>query len=145
MKRRDIRTLSHSFYECKYHIVFTPKYRGKVLKGHVVKEIRRIIRLVCKWKGFEILEGKVCSDHIHLVLVIPPKHSVSYAMSIIKGKSSSWIKKKNKKYKDFCNKGSLWARGYFVSTVGIDEEVIKRYVRHQNKHNQIQLDLLKPT
>ena len=97
LKRRDIRTLSHCFYECKYHIVFTPKYRGKILKGQVAKEIRRIIRLVCKWKGFEILEGTICSDHIHLVLVIPPKHSVSYAMSIIKGKSSAWIKKKNKK------------------------------------------------
>ena len=145
MKRRDIRTLSHSFYDCKYHIVFTPKYRGKVLKGQVVKEIRRIIRLVYKWKGFEILEGKVYLDHIHLVIVIPPKHSVSYAMSIIKGKSSSWIKKKNKKYKELCDKGSLWARGYFVSTVGIDEEIIKRYVRHQDKHNQIQLEMFKPT
>ena len=145
MKHRDIRRLSHSFYECKYHIVFTPKYRGKILKGQVAKEIRRIIRLVCKWKGFEILEGRICSDHIHLVLVIPPKHSVSYAMSLIKGKSSAWIKKKNKRYKKLCDKGSLWARGYFVSTVGVDEEVIKRYVRHQSKHNQIQLDMYRPT
>ena len=80
-----------------------------------------------------------------MVIVIPPKHSVSYAMSIIKGKSSSWIKKKNKKYKELCHKGSLWARGYFVSTVGVDEEVIKRYVKHQSKHNQIQLDMYKPT
>ena len=145
MKHRDIRRLSDSFYECKYHIVFRPKYRGKILKGQVAKEIRRIIRLVCKWKGFEILEGRICSDHIHLVLVIPPKHSVSYAMSLIKGKSSAWIKKKNKKYKKLCDKGSLWARGYFVSTVGVDEEVIKRYVRHQSKHNQIQLDMYRPT
>jgi len=145
LKHRDIRRLSDSFYECKYHIVFTPKYRGKILKGQVAKEIRRIIRLVCKWKGFEILEGRICSDHIHLVLVIPPKHSVSYAMSLIKGKSSAWIKKKNKRYKKLCDKGSLWARGYFVSTVGVDEEVIKRYVRHQSKHNQIQLDMYRPT
>jgi putative transposase len=145
LRRRDVRTLSHSFYDCKYHIVFTPKYRGKILKGQVAKEIRRIIRLVCKWKGFEIIEGRICSDHIHLVELIPPKHSVSYAMSIIKGKSSAWIKNKNKQYKKLCNKGSLWARGYFVSTVGVDEEVIKRYVRHQSKHNQIQLDMYKPT
>ena len=145
MKHRDIRTLSDSFYECKYHIVFRPKYGGKILKGQVAKEIRRIIRLVCKWKGFEILEGRICSDHIHLVLVIPPKHSVSYAMSLIKGKSSAWIKKKNKRYKKLCDKGSLWARGYFVSTVGVDEEVIKRSVRHQSKHNQIQLDMYRPT
>lgn len=145
MKRRDIRTLSHSFYDCKYHIVFTPKYRGKILVGQVAKEIRRIIRLVCQWKGLEILEGRICSDHIHLVLVISPKHSVSYAMSIIKGKSSAWVKKKSKKYRDLCSKGSLWARGYFVSTVGIEEEVIKRYVRHQSKHNQIQLEIFKPT
>ncbi|MCP4633073.1 MAG: IS200/IS605 family transposase [candidate division Zixibacteria bacterium] len=145
MKRREIRTLSHSFYDCKYHIVFTPKYRGKILHGHVAQELRRIIKLVCHWKGFEIIEGSICTDHIHLVIIIPPKHSVSYAMSIIKGKSSSWVKKKNKKYKELCNKGSLWARGYFVSTVGIDEEVIRRYVRHQSKHNQIQQELFKPT
>ena len=92
LKRRDIRTLSHSFYDCKYHIVFTPKYRGKILKGHVKKEVRRIIRQVCDWKGFEIVAGKVSVDHIHIVIVIPPKYSVSYAMSIIKGKSSAWIK-----------------------------------------------------
>ena len=86
LKRREIRTLTHSFYDCKYHIVFTPKYRGKILKGQVAKEIRRIIRLVCKRKGFEIIEGRICTDHIHLVVLIPPKHSVSYAMSIIKGR-----------------------------------------------------------
>jgi len=141
VKRRDIRVMSHSFYDCKYHIVFTPKYRGKVLQGQVGKEARRIIRQVCAWKGFEILEGRICADHVHLVIIIPPKHSVSYAMSIIKGKSSAWIKKKNKKYKDLCHKGSLWARGYFVSTVGIDEMIIRRYVRHQSKHNQMQLDM----
>ena len=90
-------------------------------------------------------KGNICSDHIHLVIIIPPKHSVSYAMSIIKGKSSAWIKKKNKKYKELCRKGSLWARGYFVSTVGVDEEIIRRYVKHQSKHNQIQLDMYKPT
>jgi putative transposase len=115
------------------------------LAGQVSKEVRRIIRQVCKWKGFEILEGRIRSDHIHLVVIIPPKFSVSYAMSIIKGKSSAWIKRKNKRYKELCDKGSLWARGYFVSTVGVDEEVIRRYVRHQSKHNQIQLDMLKPT
>ncbi len=145
MKRRDIRTLSHSFYECKYHIVFTPKYRGRVLVGQVSTEVRRIIRQVCKWKGFEILEGHICSDHIHLVLVIPPKHSVSYAMSIIKGKSSAWIKKKNKKYKALCSKESLWARGYFVSTVGVDEDIIRRYVRYQSQRNQLQLNMFEPT
>jgi putative transposase len=141
MKRRDIRTMSHSFYDCKYHIVFTPKYRGKILEGQVGKEVRRIIRQICKWKGFEILEGSVCPDHIHIVVIIPPKYSVSYAMSIIKGKSSSWIKKKNKKYKDICKNGSLWARGYFVSTIGIDEVIIRRYVKHQEKHNQLQMEL----
>lgn len=143
MKRRDIRTLSHSFYDCKYHIVFTPKYRGKILTGQVSKEVRRIIRQICKWKGFEIVEGTVCSDHIHIVLIIPPKHSVSYAMGILKGKTSAWIKKKNKKYKGICKNGSLWARGYFVSTIGIDEHIIKRYVKYQGKHNQIQLDMFK--
>ena len=108
---------------------------------YVKQEIRRMIRLVCKWKGFEILEGTVCDDHIHICMIIPPKYSISYAMSIVKGKSSSWIKKKNDKIRMICEKGSLWARGYYVSTIGLDEWRVRNYVKHQGKHNQIQLKI----
>ena len=137
-QKRTIRTLSHCFYDCKYHIVFTPKYRGKVLKNdHIKQEVKRLIALICKWKKFELLETNIQEDHVHLCLIIPPRHSVSYTMSVIKGKSSAWIKKTNKKTKNLSDKGSFWARGYFVSTIGIDEFIIRRYIRHQEKRNQI--------
>ena len=135
--KRDIRTQTHSFYDCKYHIVFTPKYRGKVLRSNYIKqEVRRVIRLVCKWKWFEIVEWHVALDHVHLILIIPPKHSISYAMSMIKWKSSNWIKKKNKNLKLKCKRWSFWARGYFVSTIGLDAHMIRRYVQNQELHHQ---------
>jgi len=142
-KRRNIKNLSHCYYDCKYHIVWTPKFRGKVLKNdHIKKELTRILTMVCKWKGFEILELNIQEDHIHACIIIPPKFSVSYAMAVIKGKSSAWVKKTNKKVQGICDKGSLWARGYFVSTIGIDEYIIRRYVTHQANHNQRDLPTL---
>lgn len=138
MQKRYIKSLSHCYFECKYHIVWTPKYRGKILVNDYVKqELTRILNLICKWKDWEILELNLNIDHIHLVLIIPPKYSVSYVMSVVKGKSSNWVKKTNKKIKELCDKGSLWARGYFVSTVGVNEYMIRRYVRYQEKHNQV--------
>jgi len=142
MNKTTIRQQSHCFYDCKYHIVWTPKYRGKVMKEKYIKqEVRRMIRMICKWKGYEIMEGTVCDDHVHICIVIPPKYSISYAMSIIKGKSSAWIKKKNKMLKKRSDKGSFWARGYYVSTIGLDEWKVRRYVKHQEKHNQVQYAL----
>ena len=113
-ERRTIRTLSHSFYDCKYHIVWAPKYRGNILKDKYIKdELKRILTLVCKWKGFEIFELNIQDNHIHLLLLISPRYSISYAMQIVKGKTSAWIKKKNKKINKLTAQGSLWARGYF--------------------------------
>ena len=138
-QRRYIRSLSHCFYDCKYHIVWTPRYRGKILKkDYIKKELDRIIKTVCKWKGFEVIDLSIQEDHIHLIILISPRYSISYSLSIIKGKSSAWIKKTNHRINGLCDKGSLWARGYFVSTIGIDENIIKRYVRNQTKH---QVDL----
>ena len=95
-QKRYIRTLSHCYYDCKYHIVWTPKFRGKIFtKDYIKKEMDRIIRTVCRWKGFEIIDLSVQTDHVHLTIIISPKYSISYAMSIIKGKSSAWVKKKN--------------------------------------------------
>ena len=136
--KRTIRTLSHCFYDLKYHLVWTPKYRGKVLKSDKVKsELRRIFESIAKWKHWEILELNIQDDHIHMLLLTTPRDSVSYAMQIIKGKSSAWMKKKIKRAHGLYEKESLWARGYFVSTVGIDEFIIKRYVKHQEHHNQL--------
>ena len=142
---RTIRTLSHCYYDLKYHFVWTPKYRGKVLDGEKIQsELKRIFQSVAKWKKMEIIELSIQVDHIHMVLLAPPTYSVSYTMQLIKGKSSAWLKKKIKHRVNLYDKGSLWARGYFVSTVGIDEFIIKRYVRHQYKHNQLEQPTLFP-
>lgn len=132
MANRRVYQLSHCTYSCQYHIVWTPKYRGKVLEDKYIKtQMKDIFKTICKWKGFTIHAWHIGDEHIHLFVTIPPKYSVSYAVSIIKGKSSSWIKKKTKKFP----KGTLWNRGYFVSTVGIQEIVVKRYVENQ-RHEQ---------
>ena len=136
--KRTIRTLSHCFYDLKYHIVWTPKYRGKVLdKTKVKDELRRIFESICKWKHWEIIELNIQADHIHLCILLTPRDSVSYAMQILKGKSSAWIKKKIKRQRGLYERNSLWARGYFASTIGIDADVIKRYVKHQHHHNEV--------
>ena len=136
--KRTIRTLSHCFYDLKYHIVWSPKYRGKVLNSDkITSELRRIFESICKWKHWEILELNIQVDHIHLCILLTPRDSVSYAMQIIKGKSSAWMKKKIKRTHGLYEKESLWARGYFVSTIGLDENIIRRYVKHQYHHNQI--------
>ena len=136
--KRTIRTLSHCFYDLKYHLVWTPKYRGKVLTtGKVRDELRRSIEMICKWKQFEILELNIQDDHIHMCLLASPRYSVSYIMQIIKGKSSAWLKKKIKRTKGIYEERSLWARGYFVSSIGLDEHLIRRYVKHQDHHNEV--------
>jgi len=136
--KRTIRTLSHSFYDLKYHFVFTPKFRGKVLGPKKVKdELRRIFETISRWKHWEIIELSIEDDHIHLVLLATPRESVSYIMQILKGKSSAWLKKKIKRKHGLYERKSLWARGYFVSTIGIDEDVVRRYVKHQHHNNAV--------
>jgi putative transposase len=123
--------LSHCTYLCQYHLVWTPKYRGKVLASDFIKaEMKRMFKLICRWKGFEVRGWHIGDEHIHLYLVIPPKYSVSYAVSLLKGKSSSWIKKKMKSLPT----GSFWCRGYFVSTIGLNEFAIRRYIQNQDKY-----------
>ena len=100
-------------------------------------ELRRIFESICKWKNWEIMELNIQEDHIHLVLLTTPRNSISYVMQIIKGKSSAWMKKKIKRKKGLYERQSLWARGYFVSTIGMDENVIRRYVKHQDHKNEV--------
>ena len=136
--KRTIRTLSHSFYDLKYHFVWTPKYRGKVLKkGKIRDELFRSLKSISKWKRWEIIELSIQDDHIHLCLLATPRDSASYIMQILKGKSSAWLKKKIKRKHGLYERHSLWARGYFVSTIGIDEHIIRRYVKHQHNHHEI--------
>lgn len=135
MSNRRLYNLEHCKWRCQYHIVWTPRYRGKVLADKYIKaELKRIFKAICKWKGFGIAAWHIGDEHIHLVALIPPKFSVAYAIQILKGKASSWIKKKTKQFAP----GPLWARGYFVSTVGLDEHQVKNYVKYQQQHHQIE-------
>lgn len=126
-------SLAHTKWMCKYHIVFSPKYRRKVIYNQYRESLQEIIRTLCKYKGVEILEGHMMPDHVHLVLSIPPKQSVSSFMGYLKGKSALMMFEKhaNLKYK-FGNR-HFWAQGYYVSTVGLNEETIRKYVREQEK------------
>jgi putative transposase len=136
--KRTIRTLAHCFYDLKYHLAWTPKYRGKVLASTKVKnELKRIFESICRWKHREIIGLSIQDDHIHFCILTTPKDSVSYVMQILKGKSSAWLKKKVWRQSNLYERHSLWARGYFVSTIGIDEHIIRRYVRHRHHHNQV--------
>ena len=131
MKKNDIHSLSHTKWECKYHIVFAPKYRRKVFFGQKRYEIGKIIRELCRWKGVDLLEAEACPDHIHILLEIPPKFSISNFMGFLKGKSSLMIYEKwgNMKYK-YRNR-QFWCRGYYVSTVGKNEKKIAEYIKQQ--------------
>ena len=122
--------LAHTKYVCKYHIVFTPKYRRKIIYFQLRTDIRQIIKDLCKWKGVTIIEGHLMSDHIHLLVSIPP--------SYLKGKSSMMIFERhaNLKYK-FGNK-HFWATGYYVSTVGLNSATVEKYIREQEKTDQIE-------
>jgi putative transposase len=123
--------LSHCTYICPYHMVWVTKYRDKTLDDPYIKrEMKKIIRTIAHWKGFILIQWHIGPEHIHLYLIIPPKYSVSYAVCILKSKTSGWIKKKTKKFP----KGSLWCRGYFISTVGINEEQIRNYIKNQDAH-----------
>lgn len=130
-------SLAHTKWLCKYHIVFTPKYRRKIIYNQLRTDIRNIIKDLCKWKGVEILEGHMMADHVHLLLSIPPKYSVSEVMGYLKGKSAMMIfdRHSNLKYK-FGNR-HFWAEGYYVSTVGLNEATIAKYIREKENHDQI--------
>ena len=128
---KTFKRLSHAVWECKYHIVWCPKYRFRVLKGQVGRSIRDIIKQLCEWKQIEILEGNVQVDHIHLVLSVPPKHSISEAVGFLKGKSAIKIFDMHLELKKLYWGRHFWAKGYCVSTVGLDEGQIRKYVRTQ--------------
>jgi len=127
----DKNSLAHTKWNCKYHIVFAPKYRRQVIYGKIKNDIGKILRKLCEQKGVEILEATACTDHIHMVVAIPPKYSVSSIMGYLKGKSSLMIfdRHANLKYK-YGNR-HFWCRGYYVDTVGRNEKAIREYVKNQ--------------
>ena len=131
------RSLAHTRWMCKYHIVFTPKYRRKIIYNKLRRDIVQIIKDLCKWKGIEIIEGKAMPDHIHILVKIPPKMSISNFMGYLKGKSALMIfaRHGNLKYK-FGN-NNFWSTGYYVSTVGLNEATIAKYIREQDTYDKM--------
>ena len=131
MGLNDINSLAHSKWNCKYHIVFAPKYRRKVFYGEKKVAIGKILRQLCEWKGIKILEAEACPDHIHMLVSIPPKLSISSFMGYLKGKSSLMIfdRHANLKYK-YGNR-KFWCRGFYVDTVGRNQKRIEEYIRNQ--------------
>ncbi len=130
--------LSHVIYKCDYHIVWVLKYRFRIMSGNVKALIEEDIRMLCEWKKCGIHEMSVQIDHIHLVVSVPPKVSISQLMGVLKGKLAIKLFKSYPKTRQKPYWGNhFWARGYFVSTVGIDEDIIKRYVKHQKKEEKL--------
>ena len=131
----DTNSLAHTQWECKYHIVFAPKYRRQIIYGKIKQDIGQMIRKLCEYKGVEIIEAEACKDHIHMLVSIPPKYSVAQIMGYLKGKSSLMIYEKyaNLKYK-YGNR-HFWCRGYYVDTVGRNKKAIEQYIRNQLKED----------
>ena len=125
----DFKRLAHAVWECKYHIVWCPKYRFRVLEGPLGRSVRDIIKQLCGCKKVGILEGNVQSDHIHLVVSIPPKYSVSEVVGFVKGKSAIKVFDRHPELKKRYWGRHFWAKGYCVSSVGLDEERIRKYVK----------------
>ena len=127
----DKNSLAHTMWECKYHIVFAPKFRRKAIYGELKKDIGKTLRELCERKGIEIIEAELCPDHIHMLVRIPPKYSVSEIMGYLKGKSSLIIfdRHANLKYK-YGNR-HFWCRGYYVDTVGKNAKRIQEYIQKQ--------------
>ena len=131
------RQLSHVFYKCEYHVVFTPKYRFRILSGTIKLQVEQDIRAISQWKDVEVEELNVQPDHVHLVCSIPPKYSVSEIQGMVKGKIAMRIFKSYPELKRKPYWGNhFWARGYFISTIGLDSEMIKRYVKHQEQEEK---------
>ena len=133
----DSNSLSHTKWNCKYHIVFAPKFRRREIYGYRKIEIGKILRQLCEWKGVEIIEANACVDHIHMLVSIPPKMSISSFVGFLKGKSSLMIFKKfgNLKYR-YGNR-HFWCRGYYVDTVGRNKKAITEYIKNQQKEDMI--------
>ena len=144
----DIKSLAHTKWNCKYHIVFAPKFRRKVFYESKRLEIGKMIREWCKWKEVNLIEGEVCLDHVHILVEIPPKLSVSSFMGFLKGKTSIMIYQKYGNMKFKYRNRNFWCRGYYVDTAGKDAKKIQKYIQDQLKEDelseQLTLDLGDP-
>ena len=137
MKEKDINSLDHTTWRCQYHVVFAPKYRRLAIYGEIKADTGKILRQLCQQKSVKIIEAEACPDHIHMLISIPPKYSVSQIMGYLKGKSSLMIfdRHANLKYK-YGNR-HFWARGYYVDTVGRNKKQVQEYIKNQLQEDQI--------
>ena len=127
----NVNSLAHTKWECKYHIVFAPKYRRQVIYKDIQADVGQILGSLCRRKGIEIIEAECCPDHIHMLVRIPPKYSVSEIVGYLKGKSSLMIFEKHANLKYKYGNRHFWCRGYYVDTVGRNKKVIAEYIRNQ--------------
>ena len=133
----DVNSLSHSKWNCKYHIVFAPKFRRKVAYGALRQDIANILSMLCKRKGVNIVEAEICPDHVHMLVEIPPNISVASFVGYIKGKSTLMIFERHANLKYKYGNRHFWARGYFVDTVGKNKKKIQEYIKNQLQQDQI--------
>lgn len=129
----DMNSLAHTKWECKYHLVFAPKYRRQIIYGKLKADVAQILSTLCKRKGIEIIEAECCKDHVHMLVRIPPKYSVSEIMGYLKGKSSLMIFEKHANLKYKYGNRHFWCRGYYVDTVGKNTKKIQEYIASQLK------------
>ena len=133
----DAKSLSHTKWNCKYHIVFAPKYRRKIFFGQMKVEIGKILRELCNWKQVNIIEAEICPDHVHMLVEIPPKMSVASFVGFLKGKSTLLIFERHANLKHKYGNRSFWCRGYYVDTVGKNKKKIEEYIRTQLREDQV--------
>ena len=133
---RDYKSLAHTRWDCKYHIVFIPKKRQKLIYGHVRTFLGEVFQELSTRKGSKIEEGHLMKDHVHMCLSIPPKYAVSNVVGYMKGKSAIAIARRFKGKQRNFNGEHFWARGYYVSTVGLDEEMVREYIRNQENNDE---------
>ena len=137
MGLNDIHSLAHSKWNCKYHVVFAPKYRRQVFYGEKKIAVGKILRQLCKWKGVNIIQAELCPDHIHMLIEIPPKMSVSYFMGYLKGKSATMIYEQFGELKYKYRNREFWCKGYYVDTVGKNESRIAEYIKRQLEEDKL--------
>ena len=133
----DDLSLSHTRYNCTYHIVFIPKYRRKIMYGEVKKAVGEILKKLCEMKGVTLIKGSVGKDHIHMYVSIPPKYAVSDVMGYLKGKSALMLFDRYPQYREKTSGKNFWARGYYVATVGnVNEDTILKYIKEQEENDK---------
>ena len=137
----DVNSLAHTKWNCKYHVVFAPKFRRKVIYNQLRVDIGKILRMLCDRKGIEIIEAEVCPDHVHMLISVPPKMSIAGVMGYIKGKSTLLIFERHADMKYKYGQRQFWCRGYYVDTVGKNTKAIKEYIANQLKEDKLADDM----